>query len=123
MPFFRWLDIIKDVEAGATLPAGMSRQAVMVDDYMLAVHEAFPNLKCEPHVHASTQTTYMIKGKLRMRIGDEIQVIAPGEFGHVPANVEHSIESLDEYVLALDIFHPVRPDIAARLEELEANQE
>ena len=44
MPFFNWSDVIKDVEPGATLPAGMSRQAVIIDDTMLALHEAFPNL-------------------------------------------------------------------------------
>lgn len=34
-------------------------------------------------------------------------------------HVEHSIESLDEYVLVLDIFSPPRSDIAQRLGELE----
>ena len=119
MPFSRWADIIKDVEAGPTLPAGMSRQAITLGDVMLALHEAFPNLKCKPHSHPSAQITYMLKGKLRMRIGDEERVISPGEFGYVPPNVEHSIESLDEYVLGLDIFCPPRPDIVQRLVELE----
>jgi len=118
MPFFKWPDIIKDVEPGPTLPAGMSRQAVSLGDVMLAMHEAFPNLKCEPHAHPSAQITYMLKGKLRMRIGDEERVIVPGEFAYIPPNVEHGIESLEEYVLALDIFLPPRPDIAQRLEEL-----
>jgi mannose-6-phosphate isomerase-like protein (cupin superfamily) len=120
MPFFRWIDIVKDLEPGATLPAGMSRQGIALGDVMLGLHEAFPNLKCKPHTHPSAQITYMLKGKLRMRIGDEERVISPGEFAYVPPNVEHSIESLDEYVLALDIFAPPRPDIAQRLEELES---
>ena len=119
MSFFRWPDIIKDLEAGTTLPAGMSRQAIIIGDVMLALHEAFPNLKCKPHTHASAQISYMLKGKLRMRIGSEERVISPGEMGYVPPNVEHSIESLDEYVLVLDIFSPPRSDIAQRLDELE----
>lgn len=118
MSFFKWSDIIKDLEHGSTLPAGMSRQAIIVGDIMLALHEAFPNLKCKPHTHASAQVSYMLKGKLRMRIGNEEHVISPGEIGYVPPNVEHSIESLDEYVLVLDIFSPPRPDITHRLEEL-----
>jgi len=119
MPFFNWTDVIKDVEPGATLPAGMSRQAVIIDDTMLALHEAFPNLKCKPHVHASAQISCIIKGKLKMRIGDEECVISAGEIGFVPPNIEHSIESLDEYVLVLDVFSPPRPDIAQRLVDLE----
>ena len=118
MPFYSWNTIPKDVEAGATLPAGMSRQAMVVGDIMLALHEAFPNLKCKPHSHASGQTTYMIKGKLKMRIGKSTKVIEPGQFAYVPPNTEHSIESLDEYVLALDVFSPPRPDILARLNEV-----
>ena len=119
MPFLKWSDILKDVEPGSTLPAGMSRQAIIIDDVMLALHEAFPNLKCKPHSHASAQISYMLKGKLRMRIGNEECVISPGEIGYVPPNVEHSIESLDEYVLVLDVFSPPRLDIAQRLGELE----
>ena len=115
MPLLKWSDIIKDVEHGSTLPAGMSRQAIIIGDVMLALHEAFPNLKCKPHSHASAQISYMLKGKLRMHIGNEECVISPGEIGYVPTHVEHSIESLDEYVLVLDIFSPPRSDIAQRL--------
>ena len=120
MPFFAWESIIKDVKEGKTLPAGMSRQGVVVGDVMLAMHEAFTKLKCKPHKHESSQITYMIKGKLKMMIGGEVKVISSGQFGYVPANTEHSIESLDEYVLALDIFNPPRKDILERLHELEA---
>jgi hypothetical protein len=38
---------------------------------------------------------------------------------HIPANVPHSIESLGEYVQVLDVFAPLRPDIIARLQELD----
>ena len=120
MPFFNWLELVKDVEPGKNLPAGMSRRAVILGDSMVALHEAFPDLKCKPHVHASAQVSYVLKGKLRMCIGGDERVLLPGEFAFVPANVEHSIESLDEYVLVLDLFQPYRPDIAERLRELHA---
>jgi mannose-6-phosphate isomerase-like protein (cupin superfamily) len=123
MAFFRWLDFMKDVEPGSTLPAGMSRRAVVIDGMMLALHEAFPNLKCKPHCHESSQITYMLQGRLRMCIGDEEQVIAPGEFAYMPSNVKHSIESLDEFVVALDVFTPARPDIVERLQALAAQHE
>lgn len=55
MSFHRWLDVLRDAEPGTTLPAGMSRRAVIVGDQMIALHEAFPNLKCRPHTHASSQ--------------------------------------------------------------------
>lgn len=119
MSFSKWSEITKDIESGPTLPAGMSRQAIIFENVMLALHEAFPNLKCKPHRHPSAQISYMLKGKLRMRIGNEECVLSPGEIGYVPPNVEHSIESLDEYVLVLDIFSPPRLDISQRLDDLE----
>lgn len=118
MPFYTWKTIAKDVDSGETLPAGMSRQAITLGDIMLALHEAFPNLTCKPHAHASAQITYMLKGKLKVRIEEEEKTLVPGDFAYIPPNVEHSIASGDEYVLALDIFFPPRPDIERRLEAL-----
>ena len=120
MPFFNWLELVKDVEPGKTLPAGMSRRAVILGDSMLALHEAFPDLACKPHRHFSSQISYMLKGKMRMRIGGDERILTPGEFAFVPSDVEHSIESLDEYVLVLDVFQPCREDIADRLRALHA---
>jgi hypothetical protein len=34
----------------------------------------------------------------------------------------HSIENLEEYVLVLDVFAPLRPDIIARLQEIERRE-
>ena len=120
MYFFKWEDIIKDVEAGATLPAGMSRRGIILGDVMLAMHETAPNLKCKPHKHDSAQIAYMLQGRMRMTIDGETRIINPGEFAYVPGGVEHSVESLDDYVLEVDVFSPIRPDIAKRLEELHA---
>ena len=63
-PFFNWTDIVKDMEPGPTLPAGMSRRGIILGEVMLALHEAVPNLKGTPHRHPSAQITYMLQGKL-----------------------------------------------------------
>ena len=122
-PFFNWMDILKDLEPGPTLPAGMSRRGIVLGDVMLALHEAVPHLKGIPHRHPSAQITYMLKGKMRLSIDGEERVLSPGEFGHVPPNALHGIESFGEDVLALDIFFPPRADILARLKELEKKEE
>ena len=117
-PFFNWMDIVKDMDPGHTLPAGMSRRGIVLGEVMLALHEALPGLKGTPHRHPSAQITYMLKGKMRLSINEEERVLSPGEFSYVPPDVLHGIESLDEYVLALDIFSPPRADIIERLKEL-----
>ena len=83
-PFFNWMDIVKDLEAGPTLPLGMSRRGIVLGEVMLALHEALPNLKGTPHRHPSAQTTYMLKGRMRLSISGEERVLSPGEFAYVP---------------------------------------
>jgi quercetin dioxygenase-like cupin family protein len=85
---------------------------------MLCMHEAFPNLKCEPHQHEAEQFSIVLKGRMRFVVGEEMRVLGPGEVAHIPSNIPHSIESLEDYVQVLDVFSPLRPDILARLKEL-----
>jgi mannose-6-phosphate isomerase-like protein (cupin superfamily) len=122
-PFFNWMDIVKDLEAGPTLPLGMSRRGIVLGEVMLALHEAVPSLKGTPHRHPSAQITYMLKGKMRFSGEGEERVLSPGEFAYAPSNALHGIESLDKNVLALDIFSPPRPDIIERLKEMEKKEE
>jgi mannose-6-phosphate isomerase-like protein (cupin superfamily) len=116
--FFRWDDITQDLEAGPTLPAGMTRRAVVLGDHMLALHSAVAGLKPEPHVHPNDQICIMIRGRMLMEIDGEERVMAPGEFAYVPRNVEHRIQTLEEDALVIDVFSPFREDIARRLSEL-----
>jgi len=119
MAFYSWRDVGRDLEANPSLPAGMSRQSIVGDRAMLCMHEAFPNLQCTPHQHDAEQFSIVLKGRMRFVIGTEARVLGPGEVAHIPSGIPHSIESLEEYVLVLDVFVPLRPDIIARLQELE----
>jgi mannose-6-phosphate isomerase-like protein (cupin superfamily) len=121
-PFFNWMDIVKDLEAGPTLPLGMSRRGIVLGEVMLALHEAVPSLKGTPHRHPSAQITYMLKGKMRFSVDGDERILSPGEFAYAPPNALHGIESLDENVLAPDIFSPPRADILKRLRELEKKE-
>lgn len=63
------------------------------------------------HAHFNEQFAYVMRGRLRFGIGaegspqrHEIDVGA-GEVLHLPANVPHSAEALEETVV-LDIFSP-----------------
>ncbi len=118
MPFYSWSDAPRDLIPNPTLPAGMSRQSILGENAMLCLHEAFPNLKCEPHQHPSEQFSVILKGRMRFTVEGEERVLGPGELAHIPSNAPHSIESLDKYVLVLDVFAPKRLDILKRLEEI-----
>ena len=120
MPYYSWRDVVRDLEPNPSLPAGMSRQSIVGDGGMLCMHEAFPNLKCAPHQHEAEQFSIVLKGRMRFVIGSEDRVLGSGEVAHIPSNIAHSIESLEEYVQVLDVFVPLRPDIVTRLQAMAA---
>ena len=64
------------------------------------------------HSHHNEQLTYILKGKLRFWVGEDfshVVDVAAGEVLHLPANVPHKAEALEE-TLDLDIFCPPRQD-------------
>ena len=64
------------------------------------------------HSHDNEQFTYILKGALRFRFGEdggEEVVVREGEVLHIPSNLPHSVEALED-TLDLDIFTPIRQD-------------
>ncbi len=125
MPFYSWSDMVKDTEPNETLPAGMTRRGVRLGNMMFGLHEsgksvggADQNDGPKSHAHESEQITYVFEGRIRMRVGDEEKELGPGEFAYIPSNVEHGGKALTDYVLALDIWSPPRPDVERRLAEI-----
>lgn len=62
-----------------------------------------------PHFHPYEQTGYLIEGKLRLKIGDEIKELEKGDCWCITENVTHNAEILEDSV-AIEIFSPVRED-------------
>lgn len=130
MPFYSWNNIVKDTEANETLPPGMTRQGVVMGSFMFGMHESGKKIDeaglseggeseaPQYHSHESEQITYVFEGRIMMTIGEEEQELGPGDFAYVPANVVHGGKALTEYVHALDIWTPPRPDVVKRVEEL-----
>ena len=50
----------------------------------------------KPHHHPSEQIMLVLSGRLRMRIGDEVREIGPGEAALILGNQEHEQEALEE---------------------------
>jgi quercetin dioxygenase-like cupin family protein len=64
------------------------------------------------HAHENEQITYILEGALKFRIGEDQQqeiVVAAGEVLHIPSNVPHMAEALED-TLDVDIFSPPRQD-------------
>jgi mannose-6-phosphate isomerase-like protein (cupin superfamily) len=52
-----------------------------------------------PHGHAPEQVYVIVKGKGRMRVGDEELVVGEGDLIHIPPETLHGIENLADEVL------------------------
>ena len=64
------------------------------------------------HSHDNEQITYVIEGALRFRIGDggpDGLVVRTGEVLHLPSNVPHEAEALED-TIDVDVFTPPRQD-------------
>jgi len=59
------------------------------------------------HSHESEQMTYILQGALRFLVGSEEVTVREGEVLHIPANVAHQAEALED-TFELDVFSPVR---------------
>lgn len=77
---------------------------------MLSYLEMEPGAVVPTHSHPHEQGGMLIKGRMELTIGNETRVCSPGEMFLIPPNVPHKAVALDEPVVALDIFTPVRED-------------
>lgn len=90
----------------------LTRKIVNGDRMMMA--QVFLQKGCivPRHSHENEQFTYILEGALRFRIGEngEQQIdVRAGEVLHIPSNVAHEAEALED-TLDLDVFSPPRSD-------------
>ena len=60
----------------------------------------------ERHKHKCEQISHILKGKAKIRLGEEEQIVSAGDLVHIPENLPHQIETLGEEVTILEIFSP-----------------
>lgn len=104
---FRWEEMPKE-----RVTDQLSRRLVTGDRMMLAHVYLDKGSVVPKHAHENEQITYILEGALRFWIGDEGEeelVVRAGEVLHIPSNVPHRAEALED-TLDVDIFSPPRQD-------------
>ncbi len=94
------------------LKPGLSRNWVNGEKGMLAQIYFDKGVTVPKHSHENEQFAYVLEGALLFRIGDdqtEEVIVRAGEVLHIPSNVPHSAEALED-TLDLDVFVPPRED-------------
>ena len=105
--FFRWDDM--PVEQVSPL---LGRRLITGDRMMLAHVYLKKGCIVPRHSHENEQLTYILEGALRFHMGDDLSEtvdVRAGEVLHIPSNVWHRAEALED-TLDVDIFSPPRED-------------
>jgi len=105
--FTRWEDLPWE-----QLNEKLERRLITGDRIMLAHVLLREGCIVPRHQHENEQFTFILYGALRFRLGEdgsETVVVRTGEVLHLPGNVWHEAEALED-TLDMDIFSPPRED-------------
>ena len=94
---------------------GIKRQMVIGQNVMVCRFTFDPFVVTDVHSHRHEQITLVVKGKVRFTIDGQPIIAAPGDVLHFPPNNQHGATMLDEEVVLIDIFSPIREDFLGAL--------
>jgi quercetin dioxygenase-like cupin family protein len=104
----RWDDV-----PARRIADGIDRQMIVGRRLMICRPTLGPHVETPAHSHPHGQMTLVEKGRVRFTIGGHAREAMAGDVLHFPPNVVHGATMLDEAVVLIDIFTPIREDFLA----------
>jgi quercetin dioxygenase-like cupin family protein len=89
---------------------GIERQMVVGDSLMICRFRFKPLLVTPEHRHPHEQMSMVVSGRVRFFVEGEERIAVPGDVLHFPSNTLHGATMMDEEVVLIDIFTPIRED-------------
>jgi quercetin dioxygenase-like cupin family protein len=89
---------------------GIERQMFVGNRMMICRFRFQPFLVTPQHDHPHEQMTIVESGRVRFFIEGEEQIAKAGDVLHFPSNCWHGATMMDEEVVLIDIFSPLRED-------------
>jgi quercetin dioxygenase-like cupin family protein len=89
---------------------GIERQMVVGERMMIVRFRFAPLLVTPEHTHPHEQMSLVISGRVRFFIDGVERIVSAGDVLHFPPNCRHGATILDEEVVLIDIFSPIRED-------------
>ena len=90
--------------------AGITRQMVTGERLMVCRLTLAARTVTPVHSHVHEQITLVERGRVRFTIAGIDRMALPGDVLHFPSGVAHGATMLDDEVVLIDIFSPVRED-------------
>ena len=98
-----------DAETANTAP-GVTRRILAYTNELMCVENTFETGAVGAlHSHPHTQLTYIVSGKFRFSVGDEVYEVSAGDTLLKREGIIHGCVALEGGVL-LDVFTPMRED-------------
>jgi quercetin dioxygenase-like cupin family protein len=99
----------------ATIPVeqmaeGIERQMFVGNRMMICRFRFKPFLVTPEHDHPHEQMTIVERGRVRFFIEGKEQIASAGDVLHFPSHCWHGATMMDEEVVLIDIFSPLRED-------------
>ncbi len=92
------------------LEAGIQRKMIVGEKVMICRLRIALNVVTPAHDHPHEQMTLVEQGRVLFTIGDEQRIAKAGDVLHFPPGTWHGARMLDEEVILVDIFSPIRED-------------
>jgi quercetin dioxygenase-like cupin family protein len=92
------------------LDDNVRRQLITGQQMMLCRIQAPPNIVLAIHSHPHEQITMVQRGRARFIVDGVEREVQPGDILHFPAHCLHGAVTLDEEVVLIDVFTPIRAD-------------
>ena len=93
-----------------TAVAGIEQKTLVFGDKTLMTEFLLKQGSRLPqHAHPHEQSGYLVRGRIRLRIGTEEHEVLPGDSWCIPGDVEHGAVILEDSV-AVEVFAPVREE-------------
>jgi len=89
---------------------GIERQMVVGQNVMICRFRFAPFLVTPEHTHPHEQMTLVMQGKVKFFIDGQERIVSAGDVLHFPPHNRHGATMLDEEVILIDIFSPIRED-------------
>ncbi len=106
---YNWTDV--PVEQ---IGEGIKRQMIVGNQLMVCRLCIAPHVVTPAHDHPHEQITFIEQGRVLFTIEDEERVMQVGDILHFPSGCWHGATMLDEEVILIDIFTPIRKDFLSQ---------
>jgi quercetin dioxygenase-like cupin family protein len=93
-----------------TIGEGIERQMVTGENVMICRLKFAPRVVTPAHDPPHEQVTMVERGRVLFTIGEDQRIANAGDILHFPPGARHGATMLDEEVVLIDIFSPIRED-------------